>query len=351
MASGLGSEVCLVVLCGLPAVGKSSLAREVRGAAAGLGWRSAALSYDELIPEEAFLTGHQDNRLSGEPQHTEWRQHRQAMLKRLEHFLQDPSADQAPLPDICDIVSKTSWEKCVRDLLRAPSRSAPVVLLLDDNFYYPSMRYEVHQLARKRSLGFCQVFLSCDSETRVRRNRSRARPVPSEVMEEMERRLEPPNPQRNPWERNSVELNTTDGLSANDIQTVVELISFSLKNPLSPIEDNSEQKEADRLKCANSVVHQADQACRKLISDAMKTARDNHIPSSALRSLASELNEQKSKFLQDLKTRLLRDSPFTESENLDAERVAKDAAAVFHRAAKDVLLRTVEKNAGSSQPG
>lgn len=32
-------------------------------------------------------------------------------------------------------------------------------------------------------------------------------------------------------------------------------------------------QEADRLKCASSVVHQADQACRRLISEAMKTAR------------------------------------------------------------------------------
>lgn len=32
-------------------------------------------------------------------------------------------------------------------------------------------------------------------------------------------------------------------------------------------------QEADRLKCATSVVHQADQACRRLISEAMKTAR------------------------------------------------------------------------------
>lgn len=32
-------------------------------------------------------------------------------------------------------------------------------------------------------------------------------------------------------------------------------------------------QEADRLKCATSVLHQADQACRRRISEAMKTAR------------------------------------------------------------------------------
>lgn len=32
-------------------------------------------------------------------------------------------------------------------------------------------------------------------------------------------------------------------------------------------------QEADRLKCATNVLHQADQACRRLISEGMKTAK------------------------------------------------------------------------------
>lgn len=48
------SPACLCVLCGLPAAGKSTLAREVFGAAAKLGWRAGVVSYDDLIPEHAF---------------------------------------------------------------------------------------------------------------------------------------------------------------------------------------------------------------------------------------------------------------------------------------------------------
>lgn len=95
------------------------------------------------------------------------------------------------------------------------------------------------------------------------------------------------------------------------------------------------------------MVHQADQACRKLISEAMKTARDNKVPSSTLRSLASELNELKSKFLHDLKSRLLQDSPFSESENIDMEQVVKTAVEIFDQDKRDVLLMTIEKNTGS----
>lgn len=47
---------CLCVLCGLPAAGKSTLARELVGAAAHRGWRAGLVPYDDLIPEEAFRT-------------------------------------------------------------------------------------------------------------------------------------------------------------------------------------------------------------------------------------------------------------------------------------------------------
>lgn len=47
-------------------------------------------------------------------------------------------------------------------------------------------------------------------------------------------------------------------------------------------------QEADRLKCATSVLHQADQACRRLISEAMKTAKGGaHSPVSAWLPLPS----------------------------------------------------------------
>lgn len=56
-AGGEGqAPACLCVLCGLPAAGKTTLARKVLGAAAQHGWRAAVVSYDDLIPEHAFQT-------------------------------------------------------------------------------------------------------------------------------------------------------------------------------------------------------------------------------------------------------------------------------------------------------
>ncbi|XP_072311841.1 L-seryl-tRNA(Sec) kinase [Eucyclogobius newberryi] len=331
MASARDSGVCLVVLCGLPAAGKSTLARELRGPAAELGWRSAAVNYDELIPEEAFVSRHEREEEPGE--HTAWKRHRRAVLGCVEDFVCGTSGDG----------DKEAWQRRVRDVLGSNASSpepAPAVLLLDDNFYYRSMRYEVHQLARKHSLGFCQLFLRCDLETCIRRNQKRAEPIPRAVMEEMERRLQPPDGRRNAWEENSVALDTAGALDAADIQKVLDLISFALKNPLRPVQDDTEQKEDDRVACAHSAVHRADQACRKLISDAVKSARDAGLPSVGVASLASELNQLKSNSLRDFKSRLLRDVSRSDTES--AERDAATAVQVFDRQKEDVLFKTLE---------
>ncbi|XP_078142872.1 L-seryl-tRNA(Sec) kinase-like isoform X2 [Centroberyx gerrardi] len=299
---------CLCVLCGLPAAGKSTLARTVSKLAAQQGWRSTVVPYDDLIPDHAFQLKvvEDDGRL--QQTQTEWRLHRQAVLQCIEQFLRKPQVLAEP-PTSCHI-NAAAWGRCVRALLEPKSLDrSPLLILLDDNFYYPSMRYDVYQLARKCSLGFCQVYLHCAVESCISRNQSRSQPLPTEVILEMAKRLESPNPQKNSWEESSVALNSTDNLPKGDIQRLMELISSALSNPLSPVDDNVEQKacqccfpqtcsnmlveykyaalevvhlsvllscalqEADRLKCAASVVHQADQACRRLVSEAMKNAR------------------------------------------------------------------------------
>ncbi|XP_060951207.1 L-seryl-tRNA(Sec) kinase-like [Limanda limanda] len=332
---------CLCVLCGLPAAGKSSLGLTLLSTAAQLGWRATVLPYDDLIPGKAFHPRVEEEEEDG-AMHTEWKSHRQAVLQCIELFLKTPDVS-AELPSGRQIKA-AAWERCVRVLLRpegpvVPSQAdrAPLLFLLDDNFYYQSMRYEVFQLARKYSLGFCQVYLHCDVESCISRNQRRPEPVPTEVILEMGKRLEPPNPQKNSWETQSISLHTTDNLSKLDIQRVTELISSALRNPLSPLEDNTEQKEADRLKCATSVVHQADQACRRLISEAMRTARENRVSSEQMRSLASQLNESKATFLRRLREQLLQDPSFSQEE--DVERVVKSAVDVFDREKKEILLK------------
>ncbi|XP_054625105.1 L-seryl-tRNA(Sec) kinase-like isoform X2 [Dunckerocampus dactyliophorus] len=329
------AAVCLCVICGLPAAGKSSLSRTVCHSANRRGWRATTLQYDELIPVQAFYARDAE-------ENTEWKLYRHAVLQCIEEFLNNPKGS-LDIPSGCRI-DGAAWERCVRSLLDpTQANQVPLLFLLDDNFYYPSMRYEVYQLARKYSLSFCQVYVQCCLESCISRNKNRPHPVPTEVIEEMEKRLKQPNPKKNQWEAKSVSVNATDNVSECDIQRVMELICSALSDPLSPVVDDTEQKEADRQKCATSVVHRADQACRRLISEALKKSRENGVPSEHMRSMAAQLNESKAQFLLNVRKHFLQEAPFIREEDLDVEHVMKRAVELFDHDKQEILSKIIIK--------
>ncbi|NWY44786.1 PSTK kinase, partial [Sylvia atricapilla] len=305
--SGGGARVGLCLLCGLPAAGKSTLARALsRRLSQHQGWTCALLTYDELIPPEAFLP-----RAPGAGPHEPspllpgWKQSRRELLQCLEGFLR-ALLTGAPLPG----PAQPGWQRflgcCRREgLLPAADgdagvASGPLLLLLDDNFYYQSMRYEVYQLARKYSLGFCQLFLECPLECCLQRNRLRSDPVPEQTIQLMARKIEMPDLRKNAWEQHSLILSSSDYISEDEYQ-IMKLLATALENPERPNEEDTEQKEAARAICAASAVHQADQACRRVISQAMQDAKGKNVLPSEMKSLAEELNKLKAEFLEDLR--------------------------------------------------
>lgn len=117
-----GSRVVLCLLCGLPAAGKSTLSRALsRLLPPHQGWDCSVLVYDELIPQEA----------PGPPE-PGWKGRRREVLSQLERRLRGPPGPAAQ-----------------RGLPEPGAAPRPLCIVLDDNFYYRSMRYEVYQLARK----------------------------------------------------------------------------------------------------------------------------------------------------------------------------------------------------------
>ncbi|XP_077055933.1 uncharacterized protein pstk isoform X2 [Siphateles boraxobius] len=192
------------------------------------------------------------------------------------------------------------------------THSQPLVLLLDDNFYYQSMRFQIHQLARKYGVGFCQVFLHCPLQVCVQRNRQRCQRVPEEVLVQVCERMEPPNESRNRWEQQSLTLDGSEIFANRDLQKLMDLLASALENPLRPVQDESQQKESDRLICASSALHRADRTCRRLVSHAVASAREALASPDVLKALAKELNEMKTRLLQDMK----KDLPLFPEEKL-----------------------------------
>ncbi|XP_064176750.1 L-seryl-tRNA(Sec) kinase-like isoform X2 [Anguilla rostrata] len=279
------SGICLCVLCGLPAAGKSTLVRTLPSYTRKKGWRIFILSYDEIIPEEAYELRKENDALMDTQ--SSWKSYRQEVLQCLDAFLQ--------------------------------SQNAPVC-------------------ANRDSLGFCQIYLRCPLNVCLTRNRMRGCPLPDEVIVEMAKRIEPPNPLKNTWEQKSLTLTSTIDFSQQDIELLIQLLGAALENPLTPIQDNTEQKEADRQSCASSIVHQADQACRRLVSQAMRDAKECKWTASNMKSLAAELNQLKTKFLEDLRKQVLQGYPICPGETINVELVVSRAVSVFDQE-KNYIMR------------
>ncbi|XP_059517793.1 L-seryl-tRNA(Sec) kinase isoform X3 [Myotis daubentonii] len=242
----------------------------------------------KILWERCSLKNSTTASLTSRVQPSRWKSLRQELLKDLECFLRavlhgDPLS--APPGG-----TEALWEALVTCLRGqallppaaegpshcrpTPAASRPLLLILDDNFYYRSMRYEVYQLARKYSLGFCQLFLDCPLETCVQRNSQRSGALPAETIRLMGAKMEEPNPEKNAWEHNSLMVRSP-ACSASASPELTGLLLAALENPVNCVEDNAEQKETDRIICSTNTLHQADQTLRRIVSETMKEAKGN----------------------------------------------------------------------------
>ncbi|XP_053306276.1 L-seryl-tRNA(Sec) kinase [Spea bombifrons] len=316
-------RLAICLLCGLPGSGKSTLARSLEKH-----WLSESvfvITYDDVITADSFAEGprralgesREISSLSAEPERDEtsvWKQHRQHILGYLEHLIVavlNSSGLVCP-----ESRSEETWHRFVDCLARqglvSPARlddgspchitnipeNNATCLVLDDNFYYQSMRYEVYQLACKYSLGFCQIYLQCPVECCLMRNRSRAVPVPDQTIWLMEKKMEIPNPRKNTWEQNSLVLDSSALTEENP--GISDLLKEAVENPLRPLQEDSKDKDKDRAVCAANILHQADQSLRRSISETMQSVKGT-ISVQEMKLVAQELHGAKSRLLEQLK--------------------------------------------------
>lgn len=67
---------------------------------------------------------------------------------------------------------------------------------------------------KEDSAGLAEVFLECPLEIAMQRNSSRSHPVSSQTMMTMSSKMEPPDPEKFPWEQHYLTLKTEEGLKA-----------------------------------------------------------------------------------------------------------------------------------------
>ncbi|CAL4137215.1 unnamed protein product [Meganyctiphanes norvegica] len=173
------------------------------------------------------------------------------------------------------------------------------IVLLDDNFYYKSMRYEYYQLARRQTLGYCQVYIDCSVINAAQNNAKRESQIPESVIQVMAERMETPQAQSSLWERYSITLVANN--PNFDIKGLYNLVTNCLKNPVSPLEDREEDIALARLQCSQSLAHQADIVLRSLVGTIIKDAKNtNRVIPSDFSKFTKDVNLCRQKVLTSL---------------------------------------------------
>ncbi|XP_031554254.1 L-seryl-tRNA(Sec) kinase-like [Actinia tenebrosa] len=323
----------LMILCGIPASGKTHLANSMKK------WSRRCkedkvhvlhICYDELIPVNLDLQtsslNDQKEDLEFDDLHSSasisaWKHYRKLIIQCVERIAQQIQDITFDLNEENDVVKntfelpsfqdfwKTFYEQTARKDMSCACLSSQKwihtahILLVDDNMYYRSMRHEYFLLARKYGLGYMQVFIECPVNTALDRNSQRGNPIDRNTIVTMATKLEPPSPDKYPWEEYSMVLDANDDGTNSYLTRLLSLMAEAALNPVQPLpEENKEEKEEARAANLTSMMHQADQTLRKVITDKMAKAKGDGFTKQEMRSLAEELNLRRKTFLDKLKT-------------------------------------------------
>lgn len=122
----------------------------------------------------------------------------------------------------------------------------------------------------------------------------------SDTMKNMFSKMEPPEPDKFPWEQFSVTIKSEEQWDIKIMESVTCLIREALKHPEIISVEDFEEKERSRMACITSIVYQTDQVLRKYVTRAITEAKGSGKGKKELQSLAAEFNKQKKEFLDSL---------------------------------------------------
>ncbi|EDO37109.1 predicted protein [Nematostella vectensis] len=342
MADREGKSDCFLVLCGLPACGKTTLVNEF------IQWKRhniyddthvLHICYDEFIPSNLYEDedGLSQQCMSANTPHETrgrslWKWYRKLLLLSVERLVRILRIDTTDIGSTSDghfrLKSETRdnfhegktelsgfWPQFIQKLRDTGKLCKCLVddsltlrcchvIILDDNMFYRGMRYEYYQLARKCGLGYAQLFIDCSIDSALQRNVSRSNPVTMETIKTMTKRLEHPNPEKYFWEQNTLTIKGTEATS-DCMKALVLLIKNAASHPVPPLPTEDEPLK-EKLQKANldSLLHQADKVLRRTISKKMESSKKTSLLDSRTSSLDNISYECHKRYFRSLVTAL-----------------------------------------------
>ncbi|XP_053672718.1 L-seryl-tRNA(Sec) kinase [Anopheles nili] len=275
-------RICLNVLVGIPASGKTTYCQQVV-ALPDRKFRVVHVCYDSFIQIDVSYDKFRDE--AGL-----YKTRRRTLLSHIEAIVIALQEN-----DSCKIEELLSdWKREFQQPLNIPREleSSDTVFLIDDNNYYRSMRIEWLKMARKYALGFFETYFSIPLSLAEHRNRHRGSLINQDVINRMYTRLEKPCGKLYRWEQNFISI-----VNTVDLDIIVEKIHHCFDNPQHAV--------AAELKLgpmAQSKVHLLDNMLRKAVSSKVAESKDCGMSREELQCYATMLQKRKKSILEQIRS-------------------------------------------------
>ncbi|KAJ8025660.1 L-seryl-tRNA(Sec) kinase [Holothuria leucospilota] len=356
----MASSVCLTLISGIPASGKTTLAEifvefvhsipfdlhvlEEKGRL-----KVIHIPFDDVIPNNL--------QLEEESPSSTWRQCRKKIVSYMDDILDSLITKQLTLVEaysylqtknasvegqtkeeimVFNNLQQVLWRQLKLESSTANKKPLATIFILDDNFFYRSMRYEYFQLARNHSIGFCQVHITCPYQVASCRNKQRSSPITEETYVNMMAKLEEPDSSKASWEIDYLLVDGETEFNHLEVSQIWGLVQYALENPVPPIpEEDDEEKELSRVIGQTSILHQADQILRKCVSESMLKAKNYAQETCDLKSFASKVNQARTSLLDSIREGAIGLPPLTvagenKGENVKNEEFERALQKLYH---------------------
>lgn len=279
---GSPRSAALVLLCGLPGSGKTTLVTALMGLAKEVDVGEVhKVSFDDEYQQQRCGISEFDP--------TTWHQSRHVCSRKVRKILEG---------------------------ILEPSFTHQIVFI-DDNMYYASMRRDFYRIARDMHVKFMQVHVLCPFHLCCRRDQEREikYQVGCDVILRMKEVFDAPQKSINSWEANTLAIDSscTDFHNHSCIhgiwRQILEILDKS--HPPSPVESQDDillRQIAGQSANNKSVVHSFDLWSRALLSATVKRVREMESSEHEMKQLGKHLNEKRRQVLQVLKTELQYDA-------------------------------------------
>lgn len=270
------SNICLCTLIGLPGAGKTTFSQTLLTKCTE--YNIIHICFDEFLQIDVF----EDIR---------YKLQRNNILKNLKLLL-DSIQQRKVLPEIFQNSSKIT------------ENITKYCIILDDNNFYRSMRYEILKIARNNKISFGEIYFELDLSSALIRNRLRTNALPESVIQRMCSVLEPPYV-KNQWEKDSLIISSKGEV---DLCKVYASIALWLETP------QATRDVVEKIPMEQSIIHKIDLLLRKRIGEIIKDRTGSGCNN--LADVGRELNNKRKIILNDIKSGILELTEQTDCEGL-----------------------------------